>query len=50
MSAIYEAIGRAVVRFVRHRFQTQLRVVAGVGLASLAVGAYLALSRDVKEG
>ena len=50
MSAIYEAVGRAVVMFVRYRFRTQLRVAAGIGLASLALGAYLALSRDVKEG
>ena len=50
MSAIYEAIGRSVVMFIRHRFRTQLRIAAGVGLASLALGAYLALSRDVKEG
>ena len=50
LSSIYEAIGRAVVAFVRHRFKTQLRVAAGVGLASVALGAYLALSRDVKEG
>jgi hypothetical protein len=50
LSAIYEAIGRSVVLFVRYRFRTQLRIAAGVGLASLALGAYLALSRDVKEG
>ena len=50
MSAIYEAIGRAVVRFVRYRFRSQLRIAAGVGLASIALGAYLALSRDVEEG
>ena len=50
MSAIYEAIGRAVILFIRYRFRTQLRIAAGVGLASLALGAYLALSRDVKEG
>ena len=50
MSAIYEAIGRAVVSLIVFRFRTQLRVAAGVGLASLALGAYLALSRDVKEG
>jgi hypothetical protein len=50
LSSVYEAIGRAVVAFVRYRFKTQLRVAAGVGLASVALGAYLALSRDVKEG
>jgi hypothetical protein len=50
LSAIYEAIGRAVILFVRHRFRTQLRVAAGVGLGAVALGAYLALSRDVEEG
>ena len=50
MSAIYEAIGRSIVHYVLFRFRTQLTVAAGVGLASLALGAYLALSRDVKEG
>jgi hypothetical protein len=50
LSAIYEAIGRAVIMFVRYRFRTQLRVAAGVGLGALALGAYLALSRDVEEG
>jgi hypothetical protein len=50
MSAFYEAIGRAVVWFVRTRYRSQLRAAAGVGLAALALGAYLALSRDVEEG
>lgn len=50
MSAIYEAVGRAVIRFVRHRFRNQIRIALGVGLGSLLLGAYLALSRDVEEG
>ncbi len=50
MSSVYESIGRAVVLFVRHRFRTQIRVAAGVGLGALALGAYLALSRDPEEG
>ena len=46
-SAIYEAIGRLVVEFVRRRYQRELRVAAGVGVAAtaLAVGAYIA-TRD----
>jgi hypothetical protein len=50
MSAFYEAIGRAVVWFVRTRYRTQLRAAAGVGIAALLLGGYLALSRDVEEG
>jgi hypothetical protein len=50
MSAIYGAIGRAVVLFVRRRFRTQIRIALGVGAASLLLGGYLALSRDVEEG
>jgi hypothetical protein len=48
MSLVYEAIGRAVVGFIRWRYGRELRIAAGagaVGLAALAVGAYLA-SRD----
>lgn len=50
MSAIYEAVGRAVIMFVRYRFRTQIRIALGVGVASLLLGAYLALNREVKEG
>lgn len=50
MSAVYEAVGRAVIMFVRYRFRTQLRIALGVGLGSLLLGGYLALSREVKEG
>jgi hypothetical protein len=50
MSAVYEAVGRAVIMFVRHRFRTQIRIALGVGLGSLLLGGYLALSREVKEG
>ena len=50
MSMLYEAIGRAVVMFVRYRFRNQIRIALGVGLASVLLGGYLALSRDVEEG
>jgi hypothetical protein len=50
MSAIYEAIGRAVVWFVRVRYRRQIRIAAGVALASLLLGGYLAASRKVEEG
>jgi hypothetical protein len=38
MSAVYEAIGRAVVKFARIR------------IVSVLLGAYLAASRSVDEG
>ena len=50
MSTFYEAVGRAVVMFVRYRFRSQIRIALGVGLASVLLGGYLALSREVKEG
>jgi hypothetical protein len=50
MSTIYEAIGRAVVMFVRYRFRTQIRIALGVGVASILLGGYLATRREVKEG
>jgi len=50
MSAFYEGVGRAVMMFVRYRFRTQIRIALGVGLASVLLGGYLALSREVKEG
>jgi len=44
-------IGRLVVWFVRWRFGRQLRIAAGAGLAlaALGVGAYLATREDDEE-
>jgi hypothetical protein len=50
MNAIYEAIGRVVVWFVRVRYGRQIRIALGVALASLLLGGYLAASRKVEEG
>ncbi len=50
MSALYEAIGRAVVRFVRVRYRRQIRIAVALGVASLLLGGYLAARRDVEEG
>jgi hypothetical protein len=50
MKAIYEAIGRLVVWFVRYRYGRQIRIAAGIGLASLLLGGYLAASRKMEEG
>lgn len=50
MSEFYETIGRLVVWAIRQRYRNQIRaVVAGVVVAG-AIGGYLALTRDVKEG
>jgi hypothetical protein len=50
MSAVYEAIGRAVVWFVRVRYQRQIRIAMGIGIVSVLLGGYLAASRSVDEG
>lgn len=50
MGAIYEAIGRAVVKFVRVRYRRQIRIALGLALASLLLGGYLAASKGVEEG
>lgn len=50
MSSFYEVVGRAVIRFVRARYRAQIRATAAVGVAALALGAYLAMKRNVPEG
>ena len=50
MTSIYELIGRLVVRFVRVRYRRQIRIAAAVAVAALAVGGYLASSREPPEG
>ena len=50
VSQIYELIGRLVVWFVRTRYRTQLRVAAGVGVAAVLLGGYLAATREPPEG
>jgi hypothetical protein len=50
MSAFYEAIGRAVVWVVRYRYGRQIRIAAGIGIASILLGGYLAASRKMEEG
>ena len=42
MSAIYEAIGRMVVGYIRQRYGTQLRTAALVGVVGLALWIFLA--------
>jgi uncharacterized membrane protein len=50
MRAIYTAIGRTLVWSVRYRYGRQIRIAAGIGLASLLLGGYLAASRKMDEG
>ena len=42
MSGFYEAVGRAAVGYVRRRYAPQIRAAAAVGLATVAIGVYLA--------
>src|SRR5215212_6932256 len=50
MNGFYEYVGRLVVWAVRARYQRELRVAAGVGLAAAALGAYLLATREPPEG
>jgi hypothetical protein len=50
MSAVYELIGRLVVRFAWLRYGRQIKVAAGVGLGALLLGGYLAAKREPPEG
>jgi hypothetical protein len=49
-SAIYELIGRAVVRIVWLRYGRELKIAAGVGVAAAAIGGYLLAKREPPEG
>jgi hypothetical protein len=50
MAAIYELIGRVVVRFVRVRYRRQIRVALGIAVVAIAAGGYLATTREPPEG
>jgi hypothetical protein len=50
IAAIYELIGRLVVRFVRVRYRRQIRIALGIGVAGIVAGVYLAATRDPPEG
>lgn len=50
MSAVYETIGRVVVRLVWWRFSRQLKIAGALGLAALGVAGYLAATREPPEG
>ncbi len=50
MSAIYEAIGRAVVKLAWVRYGRQIRLAVALGTASVVLGVYLAARGGVREG
>ncbi len=50
MAAIYELIGRLVVRFIRVRYRRQIRIAVGIGVAGVLASAYLAATREPPEG
>jgi hypothetical protein len=50
VSAIYEQIGRLVVRIVWIRYGREIRIAAGVGLAATALGIYVLAKREPPEG
>jgi hypothetical protein len=50
MSPIYEAIGRAVVWFVRYRYGKQIRIGIVAVVTAVLLGGYLASSRKMEEG
>ena len=50
MAAIYELIGRLVLRFIRVRYRRQIRIAVGIGVAGVLAAAYLAATREPPEG
>jgi hypothetical protein len=50
MEAIYELIGRLVVRFVRVRYRRQIRIGIGLCVAAILGAGYLAATREPPEG
>jgi preprotein translocase subunit Sss1 len=50
MGAIYELIGRAVVRLAWWRFGTQMKIAGAVGLLAVGLLGYLVAKREPPEG
>jgi hypothetical protein len=48
--AIYELIGRLMVRLWRVRYRRQLRVAAAIGAAAIVAAGYAAATREPPEG
>jgi hypothetical protein len=49
-SAIYELIGRFMVRLVWLRFRAQIRIAGGVFAAAVLIAGYLVAKREPPEG
>jgi hypothetical protein len=49
-AAIYELIGRLVVRLIRARYRRQIRIALGVVAAAIVAGGFLAATREPPEG
>ena len=50
MSAVYELIGRVVVRLAWWRFGTQIKIAGALGVVVLGIAGYLAATREPPEG
>ena len=50
MSAIYELVGRFIVRLVVARYRRQLRAAAAVGVAAIVAAGYVVITREPPEG
>jgi len=50
MSAIYELIGRFIVRLMWFRFGRQIRIAGGLVAALVLAGGYLIAKRQPPEG
>ncbi len=50
MSAIYELIGRIVVRLTWLRYGRQIKIAGGVAAVLVLFGGYLAARREPPEG
>ena len=50
MGALYELIGRFVVRAIWWRFGKQVKIVGAVALVTIGVAGYLAATREPPEG
>jgi hypothetical protein len=50
MAAVYQFIGRLVVRFVRVRYRRQIRIAAAAGIVAAVAAGYVAMTREPPEG
>ncbi len=50
MSAIYEGIGRLVVRLVWWRFSRQIKIAGAIGIVAIGFAGYFAATREPPEG